>query len=121
MVILIAAVNARFVRIKIDMGACSANYPASVYELQVLAAIPSEVCRKTLTVSGAGTAAVNGVYFEDGTSDGVPRYTLPPRAPPGGDSNPVGQTHAVGEGGISVLRWTDGTLPSLQKPSQCPP
>ena len=44
------------------------------------------------------------VSFEDGTSDGVTRYTLPPRSQP--DQNH--QAHTVGEGGISVLRWSDG-------------
>ena len=36
------------------------NY-VRLYKLHVLAAVPSEVCSKTLTVSGASTSQVNGV------------------------------------------------------------
>jgi hypothetical protein len=102
------AVNARYVRMRFDQSLCPTvpdvdNY-VRLYELQVLAAVPSEVCSKTVTVSGAGTSIVNGVYFEDGTSDGVPKYTLPPRTQP----DPAHQAHTVAEGGISILRWSDG-------------
>ena len=72
--------------------------------MQVLAVLPSLVCGKTVEVSGAGYTQVNGVYFEDGTSNGVPKYTLPPRTQPAAG----GTAYTVGQGGISILRWLDG-------------
>ena len=76
------AVNARYVRMTFDQTNCAQpdNY-VRLYELQVLAAVPSEVCSKTLTVSGAGTSqgadadAGAGVGTGTGTGTGADTCT----------------------------------------------
>jgi hypothetical protein len=70
-----APTRGRFWRLKFDQSTCDQDNIVRLYELQLLAPIPGRACEKTVTISGAGATKVNGVYYEDGTSNGAPRYT----------------------------------------------
>ena len=70
-----APTRGRFWRLKIDLSSCAgANNIARVFEIQLLAPIPGLACEKQVTVRGAGAPVVNGIYYEDGTSNGATRY-----------------------------------------------
>eukprot|EP01052_Picozoa_sp_SAG31_P042111 SAG31_NODE_6583_length_1963_cov_1.684013_3_plen_187_part_00 len=66
----------RYWRLKFDQSTCPTDNIVRLYELQLLAHIPGLSCQHTVRITGAGTPRLNGVYYEDGTSNGVPRCAL---------------------------------------------
>ena len=70
-----APTRGRFWRLKVDQSTCATDNIVRLYELQLLAPIPGRACEKQVQVSGAGAVAVNGIYYQDGTSNGATRYT----------------------------------------------